>query len=110
MGFLALRSAPHNNMAGGRGGFPGDGPTHKSPRLAASALTPSMTPAQCRAARALLGWSQDELARNAGISRSSVAQFELELRQGQNRDQLQIALEDAGIEFTNGQRPGVKMR
>src|SRR5262245_24137522 len=44
-----------------------------------------MTPAQSRAARALVGWSQEELARNAGITRSSVAHFELELRQGSQR-------------------------
>ena len=71
-----------------------------------------MTPAQCRAARALLGWSQDELGRNTGISRSSVAQFELELRRGSRwmRDKIKLALEDAGIEFTNGERPGVRMR
>ena len=111
MGFLPLRTAPHNSMAG-REGLPGDGPTHKSPRLAASPLTPVVTPAQSRTARALLGWSQEELARNAGVSRYSVAQFELELRQGSQklRDKMQIALEDAGVEFTCGKRPGVRLR
>ena len=51
-----------------------------------------------------MGWSQRELAQNAGINRSSVAQFELELRQGSRNvlEKMQIALEDAGVEFTNG--------
>ena len=39
-----------------------------------------MTPAHCRAARALLGWSQNDLASKAGVSRSTVADFERDLR------------------------------
>ncbi|MDG5495328.1 MULTISPECIES: helix-turn-helix transcriptional regulator [Azospirillaceae] len=33
-------------------------------------------PAQCRAARGLLDWSQEELAQAAGLSRSTVRDFE----------------------------------
>ena len=32
--------------------------------------------AQCRAARAILNWSQDELATNAQVARATVADFE----------------------------------
>jgi DNA-binding XRE family transcriptional regulator len=71
-----------------------------------------MTPAQCKAARALLGWSQTELAQNAGVGRSTVTNFELESLPVSEHvhTKLQLALEDAGIQFTKGIRPGVKMR
>ena len=37
-----------------------------------------LSPAQCRAARGLLGWSQGDLADRAGVSRSTVKDFETE--------------------------------
>jgi transcriptional regulator with XRE-family HTH domain len=39
-----------------------------------------MTPAHCRAARALLGWSQNDLASKAGVSRSTITDFERDSR------------------------------
>ena len=33
-------------------------------------------PCQCRAARGLLDWTQDHLARTAGVSRSTIRDFE----------------------------------
>jgi DNA-binding XRE family transcriptional regulator len=35
-----------------------------------------ITPAQCRAARALLDWTQDELAERAEVSRGTIRGFE----------------------------------
>lgn len=35
-----------------------------------------ITPAQCRAARAALGWSQDQLAERAGVSRAMLTGLE----------------------------------
>jgi transcriptional regulator with XRE-family HTH domain len=72
----------------------------------------AMTPAQCKAARALLGWSQTELAQNAGVGRSTVTEFELGSRQVSEHvlAKLQLALEDAGVEFTSGMRRGVRLR
>jgi transcriptional regulator with XRE-family HTH domain len=39
-----------------------------------------MTPVQCRAARAWLGLSQQELATRAGVAKNTVHQFEAGLR------------------------------
>lgn len=70
-----------------------------------------MTPAQCRAARGLLDWTQDRLAQTAGTDAPSVAQFE----QGNGggtasvADRLRRALESAGVEFTNGATPGLRL-
>lgn len=40
-----------------------------------------ITADQCRAARSLLNWTQDELAKNANVSRATVADFESNTRQ-----------------------------
>jgi DNA-binding transcriptional regulator YiaG len=71
-----------------------------------------MTPEQCRAARAMLNWSQDKLAELAHISVITVRTFEL----GKSKPQpstmhlMRQAFEQEGIEFTNGDAPGVKLR
>ena len=51
--------------------------------------------AQCRAGRALLNWSQDELSVNAQVARSTVTEFESNFRtpMKQNLLALQSALE-----------------
>ena len=58
-----------------------------------------LTPAQCRAARALLGWSQQELARKASVATSTVADFERGHRSpvANNLEALKTALEAGGI-------------
>lgn len=35
-----------------------------------------LSPAQCRAARALLGWSQDQLKEASGVAKVTIADFE----------------------------------
>ncbi len=59
------------------------------------------TAAQCRAARALLDWTQTTLAQRAGVARKTVADFELSRRTLHRRTIIDItaALEAAGIEF-----------
>ena len=73
-----------------------------------------MTPAQCRAARALIGISQDELVAASGVAKGTVAAFELGQRQPYARtlDAIRSALEDAGVEFIeeNGGGAGVRLR
>ncbi len=70
-----------------------------------------MTPAQCRAARTLLGWSQEHLANVASLSTSTVRDFESQKRPPQPTTVglLRRALECAGIEFTDGDMPDVRL-
>ncbi len=73
-----------------------------------------MTPAQCRAARALLNWNQDDLAVRANVSAVTVRNFEND-RSTPQRATLEVmsrALETAGIEFIpeNGLGVGVRLR
>jgi transcriptional regulator with XRE-family HTH domain len=61
----------------------------------------TLTPAQARGARALLGWSQRTLATNAGVAEPTITQFE---RGNRNPSRavawaIRMALEAAGIEF-----------
>lgn len=71
-----------------------------------------MTPAQSRAARGLVDWSQVELASKSNLSESTVRDFERGRRvpNPNNLAAIQRALEAAGVEFTNGGEPGVKLR
>jgi transcriptional regulator with XRE-family HTH domain len=67
-------------------------------------------PVQCRMARAALGLGVRELAAAAKVAIDTVARFERgdELKE-RTIDALQRALEAAGIEFTNGDQPGVRL-
>jgi predicted transcriptional regulator len=60
-----------------------------------------ISPEQCRAARAWLGWPQPELARRAQVGLSTVRDFETGTRTPiqNNRQAIQGALEAAGIQF-----------
>lgn len=73
-----------------------------------------MTKEQCRAARGLLGWSQEDLKKVASVSLGTIAEFEKGTRKPYERTlrDLQKALEDAGIEFIaeNGGGAGVRFR
>jgi transcriptional regulator with XRE-family HTH domain len=69
---------------------------------------------QIKAARALLGWSQEELAARAGVSVPTVKRLEAAngLLGGRLDTGMKLcnALEQAGIDFTNGNQPGVRLR
>lgn len=73
-----------------------------------------ISPEQCRAARALLNWSREELAEVSGVSRPTLADFETRKRTPYGRTLVDVrrALEAAGIEFIpeNGGGAGVRFR
>lgn len=73
-----------------------------------------MSPAQCRAARALLGLEQGDLANAAGVARATLIDFEKGQRapRASTAAALQNALEAAGVEFIaeNGGGAGVRLR
>jgi transcriptional regulator with XRE-family HTH domain len=71
---------------------------------------------QIKAARALLGWSQSDLAGHSGVSEPTIARLESadgELGgRGETVRKIQAALETSGIEFIegNGGGEGVRFR
>lgn len=72
---------------------------------------------QIRAARGLLGWSQTELAENAGLSLPTVKRMEREDGGGPTvsddaKEKVRAALEKAGCEFIpeNGGGAGVRLK
>lgn len=73
-----------------------------------------MTPAQSRAARGLIDWSQTELASRSNLSESTIRDFEKGRRvpAPNNLAAIQRALEAAGVIFVeeNGEGPGVRLR
>jgi transcriptional regulator with XRE-family HTH domain len=65
---------------------------------------------QLRMARAAIGWGVRELAEKAGITANTVTRIENGADAKQSTiNALQRALEAAGIEFTNGDQPGVRL-
>jgi len=71
---------------------------------------------QLKAARALVGWSQERLAEIAKVSIPTIKRLEAQegLLGGRNETgrKIRLALEAAGIEFIdeNGGGPGVRLR
>ncbi len=61
----------------------------------------SISPAQCRAARSLIGWSQDKLSEASKVAKATIANFEAGKRSPYERtlDDIQAALEEAGVVF-----------
>ena len=72
-----------------------------------------ISPEQCRAARALLQWGQDDLASAAKVAKKTIADFEREARTPYARtlSDVRAALEAAGVEFIaeNGGGAGVRL-
>ena len=73
-----------------------------------------MTPAQCRAARAILEITQPKLAEIAGLGLSTIVDFERGRRTVSDTTikHIQVTLENAGAVFIdeNGGGPGVRLR
>lgn len=74
-----------------------------------------LTGNQLKAARALIGMHQSDLAHRAGLNVNTIRHMEssgAEPISGRvsNVQAVQAALEHAGIEFLNGGEPGVRIR
>ena len=73
-----------------------------------------ISPEQCRAARALLDWSQDQLSKKASVGIVTVRQLEAATHEPRRAtlDVIRRALIEAGVEFIdeNGGGPGVRLR
>ena len=81
-----------------------------------SGLPSALTSAQIRAARALIRWSAEDLARVSAVGVTTIRRAELaedatSLTAANDRS-LRRALEDAGVEFIdeNGGGAGVRMK
>jgi transcriptional regulator with XRE-family HTH domain len=74
----------------------------------------SLSPAQSRAARGLLDWSQSKLGELSNLSESTIRDFEKGRRTPgpNNLAAIRSALESAGVIFVaeNGEGPGVRLR
>jgi transcriptional regulator with XRE-family HTH domain len=71
-----------------------------------------MTPAQCRAARALIDWTQDDLARSAEVGVVTIRQFERGVSEPGRAilSASRRALEEAGVKFIAGKGGGPGVR
>jgi ribosome-binding protein aMBF1 (putative translation factor) len=77
-------------------------------------VTTALTASQCRAARALIDWSQQQLSQAASIDVQTVADFEARSRPADEttRRRLRAALEAAGVMFIaeNGGGAGARLK
>ena len=73
-----------------------------------------ITPTQCRAARGLLDWTQDQLAEASGVSSATIRNFEKAKTepQGSTVKLLEMIFTQQGVEFIaqNGGGVGVRLR
>jgi len=70
-----------------------------------------MIAAQCRMGRAALELGIRDLAQAAGISPETIVRFEHgERLRPRTVEAIRAALEAAGVEFTNGDAPGVRLK
>ncbi len=67
--------------------------------------------AQCRMARAALRLGVRDLAARAKVATDTVSRLEAgEVLKPRTVEAIQRALEKAGVEFTNGNKPGVRLK
>lgn len=71
-----------------------------------------ITPAHSRAARALLNWSQPQLAEASGASISTIRDFETGKRTpiANNLSAIEAAFDREGVELLNHGRPGARLQ
>lgn len=69
-----------------------------------------ITGVQCKMARAAINLGIRELAAAAKVAQSTVSRLEAgEPLKERTVEAIQHALEEAGVEFTNGDQPGVRI-
>ena len=89
------------------------GATKTLPTLFDAYTTEIVIPPQVRAGRALLGWSQEDLARRAGVAITTVRDVEGEKRaETAAAGEVVRALQDGGVEIVPGSStsgPGVRL-
>lgn len=77
-------------------------------------IKPAIVPEQIRAARALIGWTRDDLSRESGVPVRTLADLELGLRAPRRAtvERVRSTLEAAGIIFipANLDGEGVRLR
>ena len=73
-----------------------------------------LTAAQCRAARAMIEWSPEQLSQMCGVELRTISEFEARFRRPDDDAQRRIrtAFEQAGVVFIseNGGGAGVRLR
>jgi DNA-binding XRE family transcriptional regulator len=73
------------------------------PTLASASCTIMITASQVKKARKLLGWTQKDCAKKAGVSLETLVHMEAGLKAlPRTKEAIQSALEAAGIEFMSG--------
>ncbi len=75
-------------------------------------IVSAISSAQVRAGRALLDWSRDQLVEASGVPKRTLVRLEQAETSPHSKtvEAIRAALEGAGVEFTNGDAPGVKLR
>jgi transcriptional regulator with XRE-family HTH domain len=80
----------------------------------ATVVATALTAAQCRAGRALVEWTQQQLSQAASIDQQTVADFEKRFRSPDEttRRRLRATLEAAGVTFIseNGGGAGARLK
>ena len=71
-----------------------------------------ITGRQLAAARSLLDWSQGQLALAADVDKQTIQNWESgrHLPREETINRVRQAIEDRGVEFTNGGAPGVRFK
>ena len=72
---------------------------------------PTLTPAACRAGRALLKWGVRDLASAAGLSQVTVVDYEQgRPHRSTTADAILAAFAAHGVEILNGDSPGARLK
>lgn len=98
LAILAMRDPALPKRKRGRAPAPAPAPQMEKRNV------PAITPKQIAAARALLGWSQDDLAGAVGMQRFAINRIERELvaPRGSTLDEIEKVLREYGVELVYG--------